>query len=103
METNVLDLEFKSNDLGKKVTIRKFFFEIMKKLWIEQECFSGKRPLGNSGWDGDLICCLVKNKLIKGKLDEDGDLEDYNYKEVDKFVIEEILKPLFGVYHKKNK
>jgi hypothetical protein len=97
METNVLDLEFKSNDLGKKVTIRQFFFELMKTLWIKQEEFSGKRPFGNSGWDGDLISCLVKNKLIKGKLDEDGYLEDYDNKEVDKFVMAQILKPLFGV------
>lgn len=97
METNVLDLKFKSNDLGKKVTIRQFFFELMKTLWIEQEGFSGKRPFGNSSWDGDLIGCLVKNKLIKGKLDEDGYLEDYDNKEVDKFVMSQILKPLFGV------
>ena len=97
MEINVLELKFKSGDLGKKVTVRQFFFELMKTLWIEQEGFSGKRPFGNSGWDGDLISCLVKNKLIKGKLDEDGYLEDYDNKEVDKFVMSQILKPLFGV------
>ena len=97
MEINVLDLKFKSNDLGKKVTIRQFFFELMKTLWIEQDDFSGKRPFGNSGWDWDLISCLVKNKLIKGKLDEDGYLEDYDNEEVDNFVISQILKPLFGV------
>ena len=97
MKTNVLDLKFKSNDLGKKVTIRQFFFELMETLWIEQECFSGKRPFGNSGWDGDLIKCLIKNKLIKGKLDEDDCLEDYDNKEVDEFVMSQILKPLFGV------
>jgi hypothetical protein len=97
METNVLDLKFKSNDLGKKVTIRQFFFELMKTLWIEQEGFSGKRPFGNSCWDGDLISCLIKNKLIKGKLDEDGYLADYDKKADDKYVMSQILKPLFGV------
>jgi hypothetical protein len=69
----------------------------MKTLWIGQEGFSGKRPFGNSCWDGDLISCLIKNKLIKGKLDEDGYLADYDNKEVDKFVMSQILKPLFGV------
>jgi hypothetical protein len=97
MKTNVLDLEFKSNDLGKKVTIRQFFFELMKTFWIEQEEFSGKRPFGNSDWDTDLITCLVKNELIDGELDEDGYLEDYDNDEVEKFVISKILKPLFGV------
>jgi len=97
METNVLDLKFKSEDLGKKVTIRQFFFELMKIFWYDPEGFSGKRPFGNSGWDSDLIICLVKNKLIKGKLDEDGYLEDYSNKECDQFVMSKILKPLFGV------
>lgn len=97
MEINVLELKFKSGDLGKKVTVRQFFFELMKTLWIEQEMFDGKRPFGNSAWDGDLIACLIKNKLIKGKLDEDGYIDDYDSKEAEKFVISKIIKPLFGV------
>ena len=97
MKINVLDLKFESDDLDKEITIRNFFFELMKELWIEQECFNGKRPFGNSGWDGDLICCLIKNKLITGEIDDDGYLEDYNEDEASKFVLEKILKPLFGV------
>ena len=98
METEeILNLKFKAQDLHKEVTIREFFYKLMEKLWIEQEGFNGKRPFGNSSWDGDLICCLVKNKLVKGKVDEDGYLEDYNYDKVNKFVIDKILKPLFGI------
>lgn len=94
---NILELKFESGDLQKEVSIRQFFFELMKELWIEQEGFSGKRPFGNSGWDGDLIVCLIKNDLVKGKLDEDGYIEDYNSKEVSDFVLKNILMPLFGV------
>jgi len=97
MKSNVLDLKFKSMDLRKIVTIRQFFYELMKKLWIEQDNFNGKRPFGNSSWDADLIVCLVKNKLIKGKIDVDGYLEDYDNNELDKFVTSKILKPLFGI------
>lgn len=96
MEQSILDLKFKSEDLNKKVTIREFFFELMKALWEEKECFDGKRPFGNSGWDGDLIKCLIENKLVEGKLDEDGYLEDYDYAKVDKFIFNKIIKPLFG-------
>lgn len=99
---NILDLKFYSNDLEKEVTVREFFFELLKTLWIEQEGFSGKRPFGNSGWDGNLIVCLIKNKLVSGEidlvhgeLDEDGYLEIYDSAEVDEFVINMILKPLF--------
>jgi hypothetical protein len=93
----VLDLKFYSNDLYKDVTIREYFYCIMKSLWEQQEYFSGKRPLGNSDWDGDLIKCLIQNKLIKGKIDKDGYIDKYSYKELNNFVIDKIFKPLFGV------
>jgi hypothetical protein len=97
VETNVLDLKFYSKDLGKNITIRQFFFELMEKLWLQQECFNSKRPFGNSSWDSDLIVCLIKNNLIKGELDEDEYINKYDNKEVDEFVISKILKPLFGI------
>ena len=95
-EQSILDLKFKSDDLDKKVTIRQFFYELMKLLWEEKECFDGKRPFGNSGWDSDLITCLVKNKLVEGELDEDGFAINYDYGKVDKFILNKIIKPIFG-------
>lgn len=42
------------NNLDKVVyeglTLREFLKECMKRLIIEEEGFSGKRPFGNSGW-----------------------------------------------------
>jgi len=92
----VLDLKFYSNDLYKEVTIREYFYCLMKTFWEEQENFSGKRPLGNSDWTIDLVECLIENKLVKGKKNK-YDEWDFEWKDVDKFVINEIFKPLFGV------
>lgn len=40
-------------------TIRDYFKELLSKLWEEGECFSGKRPLGNSGWEYHLWDTLI--------------------------------------------
>lgn len=69
---NIGSLEFYCNDLGKKISIHDYLIELLKTLWEEQDEFSGKRPFGNSGWDYDLIGCLIANHIIEGKLDEDG-------------------------------
>ncbi len=96
MEIPILDLKFYSNDLNKEVTIREFFYELMKALWEEGEQFSGKYPLGNSDWDGDLIICLIENKLISGSLDEDGYLDKWNDNEIKTFVLKNIINPIFN-------
>jgi hypothetical protein len=96
----ILNLEFESQDLNRIVTIREYFFQIMKEFWLEQENFSPKRPLGNSDWTIDLVQCLIENGLVKGKKDR-YDQWDFNWKEVDKFVVDKIFKPLFGVRNEK--
>lgn len=69
---NIGSLEFYCNDLDKKISIHDYLIELLKTLWEEQDEFSGKRPFGNSGWDYDLIGCLIANNIIEGKLDEYG-------------------------------
>lgn len=80
----VLDTEMQDNDSGAS-TIRGYLKALLFALWEEGEGFSGKRPFGNSGWDGDLAFPLVRAKIIKGKIytEEDGDeidqyLDDYD-------------------------
>ena len=68
----ILKLTFNSYDLGKTVSVKEFFIELLLKLWEEKEEFNGKRPFGNSRWDIQLLICLVSNKVISGKLDDDG-------------------------------
>ncbi len=86
--SEILNLKFYSEDLSKKVSIKQFFHILLKTVWIEQEEFDGKRPFGNSGWDGDLIKCLVQNKIIEGEIDEYGDPESYSTDSVNNKVIE---------------
>ncbi len=58
-------------------TLRDYLRELLTTLWTEGECFSGKRPLGNSGWDYDVYYTLVENGFIEGTI-EDGCVEDIN-------------------------
>lgn len=92
-EKEILKLKFYSNDLHREITIKGFFKELLKKLLKEKEMFSSKRPFGNSDWDGDLIICLIKNNIINGKIDEDGYIEDYDWKHYD-IVLEMLIKSL---------
>lgn len=91
----ILELKFESTDLGKEITIKDFFKELLTTLFKEGECFSGKRPFGNSGWNYDLHVCLAKNGVIEGKCFQYGDLEDWDYdsKEADSKILE-LIKEL---------
>lgn len=94
----ILDLKFESTDLGKEITIKDFFKELLTTLFKEGECFSGKRPFGNSGWDWDLKICLVKNGVIDGHNEIDTDYPeeedwDFDSKEADKKIFE-LIKEL---------
>lgn len=53
-------------------TIYDFFILCAIALWDEGECFSGKRPLGNSDWYTDIILSMAKEGLIKlwGSVDD---------------------------------
>jgi hypothetical protein len=77
------------------LTLRQYFKKILLKLWQEQECFSGKRPLGNSGWNIDVAKALIKGGFVKGSLDEDGYVKDCDNELLDAYVIELIEKHLF--------
>lgn len=74
-----LDLKFrrKDGDSGAK-TLREYLQRLLSELWREEECFSGKRPFGNSGWQWDVYRELVAANLVNGQLDEDGNLDDFD-------------------------
>ena len=88
----ILDLKFLSGDLHKEVTIREFFYELLKAVWEGGESFNGKKPFGNSGWTGDLKACLVKNKLIDGEIDAEGYMESCDEVAFNKLVLEKLIK-----------
>lgn len=70
----VLALPMGPNDAHAE-TIGEYLIGLLAALWDEKECFDGKRPYGNSGWDCDLLIPLVKAGLIEGRIDEDGYLD----------------------------
>ena len=91
----ILGLEFESTDLGETVTIKEFFKRLLTTLFEEGECFSGKRPFGNSGWDYDLCVCLAKNGIIEGKRSDNCGFTDWDYNSDDAYAkILELIKEL---------
>lgn len=92
----MLQISFDSQDLNKEVTIREYLHALLQTLWRENEGFSGKRPLGNSGWEYELITPLVRAGAIKGSLDSDGYLNDHDEKAANK-LIPDLISVAMGI------
>lgn len=67
----VLDLPLDKNDADAP-TVREYLKTLLHTLLEEEEGFSGKRPLGNSGWMADLEKPLIIAGFAAGEFDEDG-------------------------------
>jgi hypothetical protein len=67
-----LETRFLSNDLHKRVSLREYFKAQLAALWRESDSFSGKYPLGNSGWEWEIAIMLIKHGFIAAKLDHRG-------------------------------
>ncbi|HDR9163632.1 TPA: hypothetical protein QDB28_004036 [Burkholderia vietnamiensis] len=80
----LLDFVFHSNDLNRDLSIREYLHELLKTLWDEGEGFSGKRPFGNSCWEFDLYCALIKAGAVDGRISEEGYLDEIPRAERDK-------------------
>ncbi len=75
---DALEVRFDS-DAGDDLTVRQYLHALLSTVWSEGECFSGKRPFGNSGWEHELYAPLAKAGFIDlGELDEDGESYDYS-------------------------
>jgi hypothetical protein len=70
--SEILDVEFDSNDLGRTVTVKEYFKELLTTLWEEGEGFSSKRPLGNSSWQYEIYYALAD----AGVIDQYGDPDE---------------------------
>lgn len=96
-----LELRFDS-DAGDQLTIRDYFFQLLRTLWGEVESFSGKRPFGNSGWTWDIYNPLVAAGYLEGTLDGDGYIEDFDEIAADAFVHKLLLAAFYGVSHEQD-
>ena len=93
---SALEVRFNS-DAGDNLTIRDYLRTLLETLWSEGEGFSGKRPFGNSGWEYDLYAPLIKAGFIKGRLDEDGYVADFDSNEAESYVFDLITAAFHGV------
>ena len=85
----VLDLPMQAND-AEAATVRGYLKALLRELWVEQEGFSGKRPFGNSGWNGELEIALVKAGRIPGSVSPEGWLEEADSNAAHKVILEAI-------------
>lgn len=75
---------------AKASSVRGYLKTLLRNLMRDGEGFSGKRPFGNSGWQSEIHMPLIKAKLVRGKFDEDGYIEDYNDAKAEKLILEAI-------------
>ncbi len=72
-------IRFVSDELnGNEVTIKQFLQELLCTLWDEKDQFSGKAPFGNSSWEYEIYKVLVERGIVKGTIDEYGDIEEFD-------------------------
>lgn len=85
----ILALPMQENDAGA-ATIRDYLIALLAMLWDEKEGFNGKRPFGNSDWDGHLVIALVRAGLVDGEIDEDGYLDGCDDDAVEELIADAI-------------
>lgn len=86
---NILDIPMQKNDAGA-ATIKDYLKALLDALWNQGEGFSGKRPFGNSGWEYELYQALVASGVVRGDLNEDGSLDDYDELTANKLIFQAI-------------
>lgn len=79
----VLDVVMPENDAGA-ATIRDYLVKLLTLVWEEGESFDGKRPFGNSGWEGELIQALARVGIIEGVAGEDSEWVEVDLHEDDR-------------------
>lgn len=95
----ILRLRMDPNDAAA-ATIREYLVKLVAQVWNEEECFSGKRPFGNSGWTADFDKTLIQHGVVEGTLDSDGYVEEIDRHEVKDIIaktIQYLMKEETGV------
>jgi hypothetical protein len=72
---------------GTALSLRDYLIKLLTTLWTENEQFSGKHPLGDSGWQYDVYAALIRSNLVAGTLDEHGYVVSVNQAQADELVI----------------
>jgi len=59
----LLDTSFVERDSNETMTVRQYLLKLLTALWEADECFNGKRPFGNSGWQSQINELIVEKGL----------------------------------------
>jgi hypothetical protein len=92
----ILSLSVYFNDEeNEEVTIRDYLYKIMHSLWRNPEAFKSVAPFGVYDWQHDFYITLIDNGVVNGALEENGDVLDIDFDEVDTLMFN-IIGYLFG-------
>jgi len=75
------------NDAGAS-TVGEYLLLLAANVWREAEYFSGKRPFGNSGWQGEVERSLIKAGLVAGTLDNWGAVDEVDTALINDLIVE---------------
>lgn len=56
-------------------SVHEYLVALLATVWEQGSDFSGKRPFGNSGWEGELEKALLIHGLVEGAFDSHHDIE----------------------------
>jgi hypothetical protein len=81
-------------------TIGGYLCELLITLLNKEESFSGKRPLGNSGWKNYLLDAMAKGGFVEATFDSEGYLDQVSKEEEQKAfeLINDVILYKFGFY-----
>lgn len=92
-----LDSKYSGYD-GDYPTWRHYIATLLTTLYVENESFSGKRPLGNSGWEGDIAIGMMAldPKVVTLYPDDDTLIKDMDDVLANK-LFTQVVKHIFGI------
>lgn len=91
---DILKIKMRENDADAD-TIGEYLALLLTGVIVEEECFNGKRPFGNSDWWYDLAHALIESGAVKGEIDNEwGDISGYDNKEVDSVLTRAAMEAL---------
>jgi hypothetical protein len=81
-------------------TIGAYLCELLITLLDKEESFSGKRPLGDSGWKNYLLTAMAQGGFVESTIDSEGYIDQITREEEEKAfkLINDVILYKFGFY-----
>lgn len=97
----ILSCPMQENDAHAH-TVGEYLIFLARIMWVDNEGADGKRPFGNSGWEGEIERALITAELVHGVLDEDGYVDECDWTEV-RDVVTDALDELSQMWNPSDK